>query len=239
MEEAHNVYLDLYEFAPMGYISLNKQNIIIRANLTAAKLLKTEKEKLIKQSIVHFIAPESQDTLFLCLQKLWETGSKKVCEVQLKLADGDIRWVMFDMAIHENKARIGITDTSREIKDLNQVLLQRTKDLGVLNKNLEVANEGLDILNKELEGFSFSVSHDLKTPLRHLDKFSQILLEDYADKLDEKGKSYLKTIRAASQLASQYVGDLLLLSEMGSAPINPSTINLSQIAHKILLRPPE
>jgi len=86
----------------------------------------------------------------------------------------------------------------------------------------------------ELEAFNYSISHDLRAPLRPLDGFSQALLEDYADKLDEKGKDYLLRIRAAAQRMSQLIDDLLRLSRISRAQVRLQPVDLSAIAEGIV-----
>jgi light-regulated signal transduction histidine kinase (bacteriophytochrome) len=91
----------------------------------------------------------------------------------------------------------------------------------------------LQAANKELEAFAYSVSHDLRTPLRGIDGFSQILLEEYQDKLDENGKNYLHRVRSASQRLAHLIDDMLHLSHIGREEMNIGQVNLSEIAHNI------
>ncbi len=86
----------------------------------------------------------------------------------------------------------------------------------------------------ELEAFSYSVSHDLRAPLRPLDGFSQILLEDYGDKLDERARDYLHRIRAAAQRMGQLIEDLLELSRVARADIVRGTVDLVAMATTIV-----
>ena len=88
----------------------------------------------------------------------------------------------------------------------------------------------LEAANKELEAFSYSVSHDLRAPLRSLDGFSLALMEDCADRLDEQGKDYLKRIRAASQRMGQLVDDLLKLSRNSHVELQRGLVDLSALA---------
>jgi light-regulated signal transduction histidine kinase (bacteriophytochrome) len=88
----------------------------------------------------------------------------------------------------------------------------------------------LEASNKELESFSYTVSHDLRAPLRTMDGFSQAVLEDYADKLDEDGKKWLRGIRGASQRMAQLIDDILGLSRVVRAGLRLQKINLSEIA---------
>jgi PAS domain S-box-containing protein len=92
----------------------------------------------------------------------------------------------------------------------------------------------LENANKELESFSYSVSHDLRAPLRALDGFSRAVVEEYGDKLDEQGKDYLNRVRKASQHMSDLINDLLKLSRLSRAEMNIQKVNLSEIAQSIL-----
>ena len=88
-------------------------------------------------------------------------------------------------------------------------------------------------VNKELESFSYSVSHDLRAPLRSIDGFSQVLLEDYLEQLDAVGQDYLHRVRAAAQRMGQLITDLLRLSRTTRVEMRRSAINLSELAQQI------
>ena len=89
-------------------------------------------------------------------------------------------------------------------------------------------------LNKELEAFSYSVSHDLRAPLRSIDGFSQALLEDYAEVLDEDGQDYLNRVRKASQRMAQLIDDLLNLSRVTRSEIHREPLDVSRIVRSIV-----
>ncbi|MBI3977153.1 MAG: response regulator [Chloroflexi bacterium] len=91
----------------------------------------------------------------------------------------------------------------------------------------------LEATNKELEAFSYSVSHDLRAPLRAIDGFSQALLEDYADRLDAEGRDYLRRVRAGSQRMAQLIDDLLKLSRVSRWELRRETVDLSALARAI------
>jgi hypothetical protein len=86
----------------------------------------------------------------------------------------------------------------------------------------------------DLEAFNYSVSHDLRAPLRPLDGFSQALLEDYGDKLDDHGRHYLNRIRAAAQRMSQLIDDLLQLSRMGRVLTTLGSVDLAALAESVI-----
>jgi light-regulated signal transduction histidine kinase (bacteriophytochrome) len=106
-----------------------------------------------------------------------------------------------------------------------------------LNENLEekveLRTRQLVAANKELETFSYSVSHDLRAPLRALDGFSLAVLEDYSEKLDQEGKQHLARIREASQKMAKLIDAMLLLSRVTKSEIRFSTVNLTELAECI------
>ena len=103
-----------------------------------------------------------------------------------------------------------------------------------LNADLEQRAIQLEATNKELEAFSYSVSHDLRAPLRTIDGFSLAVLEDFGEQLNDEGRGYLMRIRTAAQRMAQLIDDLLNLSRVTRTPLNPEPTNLSKIAQHIV-----
>jgi signal transduction histidine kinase len=102
-------------------------------------------------------------------------------------------------------------------------------------QRLELAQSNADLVavNAELESFSYSVSHDLRTPLRAIDGFSHALLEDCAERLDDDGKDYLNRIRAATLRMDSLIDNLLGLSRMSRTAMQTQTVNISALARSI------
>jgi len=107
-------------------------------------------------------------------------------------------------------------------------------DIRKLNSQLVQRSAQLEASNKELEAFSYSVSHDLRAPLRGIDGFAQAILEDYDAKLDDSGRSYLQRVRAASQRMSQLIDAMLNLARLTRADIHTQTFDMSAIVRSIL-----
>jgi PAS domain S-box-containing protein len=112
------------------------------------------------------------------------------------------------------------------------------EELSRLNADLEkrVAERTSQLASviKELEAFSYSVSHDLRAPLRSIDGFSQALLEDYGDQIPDEGRNYLDRVRAAAQRMALLIDDLLALSRVTRTPVARKPVDLSILAERIL-----
>jgi light-regulated signal transduction histidine kinase (bacteriophytochrome) len=96
------------------------------------------------------------------------------------------------------------------------------------------AEEALEAVNKELEAFSYSVSHDLRAPLRAIDGFSQALIEDYPDRLDEQGRYYLERVRAGTQRMGELIDDMLQLSRLTRVEMRFEMVNISVLAESVI-----
>jgi PAS domain S-box-containing protein len=121
---------------------------------------------------------------------------------------------------------------SSAIRDITERKTAERARVELANALAKRASE-LEAVNKELESFSYSVSHDLRGPLRALDGFSQALLKSTEGKLDERGKDYLERIRRASQRMGRLIDDLLNLSRLTRADMQYTKVDLGKIAAKI------
>jgi light-regulated signal transduction histidine kinase (bacteriophytochrome) len=145
--------------------------------------------------------------------------------------NGNIENIIFRQVILEEEKEYIICENVSEriraeekFRRLNEELEQRVKK----------RTAQLEATNKELETFSYSVSHDLRAPLRSIDGFSMALLEEYNDQLDVEGKDYLKRVRSASQRMGQVIDDLLSLSRISRRELHKEEVNLSEIAERII-----
>ena len=124
-------------------------------------------------------------------------------------------------------------DEIGEIATTANEMARTLKETTVSRDELRKAHKELEAVNQELQAFSYSVSHDLRAPLRGMDGFSHALLEDYGDKLDAEGRDYLQRVRAASQRMAQLIDDLLKLSRVTRGKTEHRKIDLSKLAQAV------
>ncbi|MGE5619513.1 MAG: PAS domain S-box protein [Sphingomonadaceae bacterium] len=167
-------------------------------------------------------------------KRLWDTitaGGEWRGEFHNRKKNGELYWEYASISpirdgdgniTHFLAVKEDITERKRaedEIRKLNGDLTRRALEL--------------DAINRELESFSYSVSHDLRAPLRAIDGFSQALLDDYHDRLDEQGRHYLQRIRSASDRMDQLIDDMLSLARVTRSEMHREDVNLSAQAEAI------
>jgi signal transduction histidine kinase len=111
---------------------------------------------------------------------------------------------------------------------------QRAKEIGILNKELEKRAEELETSNKELESFAYSVSHDLRAPLRHVAGFSELLQRHAGPSLDDKGRRYVTTILESANRMGNLIDDLLSFSRIGRAETRRTQVDLDQLGKEVV-----
>jgi light-regulated signal transduction histidine kinase (bacteriophytochrome) len=104
-----------------------------------------------------------------------------------------------------------------------------SEEIERLEKALQERTRQLENMTKELERFSYSVSHDLRAPLRAIEGFTKIVVEDYADKLDDEGKRFLHIIDTSSRKMTGLLDDLLILSRLGRQEMKPTQCDMEKI----------
>jgi signal transduction histidine kinase len=122
----------------------------------------------------------------------------------------------------------------RYATELEQRVAERTADLETSNESLRRNAAELMVANAELDAFAYSVSHDLRAPLRSIDGFSQIVLEDHAPKLDEGGRDALRRVRAASQRMGALIDSLLRLARISRVTMSRERVDLSDVATRVV-----
>lgn len=145
-------------------------------------------------------------------------------DIQLFQTIADAIAPVLNARLQKDRAMKALEEHRGQLEDLVD---ERTAEIQLYAAQLEAAN-------KELEASAYSVSHDLRAPLRRMDGFSGALLETYKDRLDEKGKHYLERVRAGAADMGGLIDDLLNLSRITRSKVERKRVNLSKIVHSIV-----
>jgi PAS domain S-box-containing protein len=177
--------------------------------------------------------PEDRKALVAGLLK---NGEVKNLEARFNAKNGDIRYGLMSASMFSLDNVPHIMSITRDITERKRA----EEEIHRLNESLEQhvreRTAQLEGANKELEAFAYSVSHDLRAPLRGIDGWSLALLEEYQDLLDEKGKSYLVRVRSETQRMGQLIDDMLQLSRVTRTEMQFSQIDLSALAQTVIAR---
>jgi PAS domain S-box-containing protein len=165
------------------------------------------------------------------IQKVFETGQPMEAEDYLLTKNGTGFYQSHFVPEY------GVDGTVANVLVVSRDLTERKRaeeEIKKLNEELRQHVVRVESVNKELEAFAYSVSHDLRAPLRSIDGFSQALLEDYSEKFDEQGRNYLHRVRASTQRMAQLIDDVLNLSRVTRAEMRYEAVNLTTLARRIV-----
>ncbi|WP_048190136.1 ATP-binding protein [Methanobacterium sp. SMA-27] len=230
--ESQHKYFELYNFAPVGYITLDTNGLILNINLAGATLLDIGRLNLINTAFIQYIDPDYRNLFHNHIKKVPETETKESVELKLLKKDAEYSYVHFDSINVKDKYgnlkefRIAITDITVqkevEIKlqkynlNINKLLNVEINDLEKAEIKLEKLIEQYKSSNIELEQFAYISSHDLKEPLRMITSFLQLLQKRYSADLDEDANEFINFAVDGAKRMNDMINDLLEYSRIGS-----------------------
>lgn len=150
-------------------------------------------------------------------ESVFKKGSVSDYPLTIRSLDGKLTDVLYNASVYkDDKGNVlGVTGVARD------------------NTRVKRETEEVASTSKEMEAFSGSASHDLRAPLRVIDGFAQMLMEDYADKLDDKGKEIVTNIRASSTQMRKLIDDLLTFSRLGQQEIKKEYVAMGVLAKEV------
>jgi PAS domain S-box-containing protein len=226
----------ILEHARDGVLSVDLDGRIVSWNRGAAELFGYPAERAAGMSLDRLGAWGQGDRLkqWFDLAKL---GTPTVqCETELRREDGQAFAGEVTVAPIRSDAGelMAVSLTLRDISDRKRTQEELMRIRAELEQRVAQRTAALRAVNRELEAFTYSASHDLRAPLRGIDGFSQALLEDYGNELDETAGHYIKRIRSAARRMGETIDALLMLSRITQAPLHVETVDLSGLVVEIV-----
>jgi PAS domain S-box-containing protein len=219
----------VFENAGDAMIIADPAGRFLELNRTAAQLLGVDRVTVLGERIGKFV----RNGEAIAVQLNFESGPKaRRGEFAMIRADGEVRWVEYTATVDvvEGQHLLILRDVSQrkqqeqEIRELNSSLEDRVRQ----------RTAELEDINRELEAFSYSVSHDLRAPFRHIVSFSDLLQRRAGSNLDDTGRNYLKRIADAAIYSGRLVDDLLSFSQMARMQMQSAAVNLTELVQELL-----
>lgn len=178
-------------------------------------------------------------------ERVWEATHRHLrgetdhyaVELRQKCRDGKYRWFLdrgMVISRDERGEPLRMIGTQSDITERKQAEAELQGYRNHLEEMVKQRTAELRDINEELEAFTYSISHDLRTPLRGIDGFSQALLEDYGDKLDDTGRTYLTRVRTAAQWLGRLIDSMLQLSGVTRHTMRDTVVSLSAICDEVI-----
>jgi PAS domain S-box-containing protein len=236
LQEAKDYAERLIELASIMVVGLDRDGQVRAFNKTAENITGYSRADIERRSWFEVMAPRQQfPRVHDEFERLLAGGEPSTFEMPLLTATGDERYIVWqNNPIVENGHTAGTISFGVDITARRRM----EEALRTINEQLELRVEErtaeLAAANRELESFAYSVSHDLRAPLRGIDGFTQALVEDYGDKLDERALDYCQRVRKAAGRMGHLIDDLLVLSRITRAEMRFEDVDLSAMATDIL-----
>jgi len=219
----------------MCILSYNEDLLIENANAACTKILGYETQELQGSKVFDYFyhKEDTENIIDLCKPTNGVLNDIVKNENKFKCKDGGYRWLMWSAVFRGGKWFVNAKDISEQ-KIAEENLKLKTTELIKANSLLEEHVLKLKETNKELDAFTYSVSHDLRAPLRHIISFSGLLEKKYKEVLDENGIELLNTIIESSKKLNTLIDDLLTLSRYSRQALNIQLINMNDLVQKIV-----
>lgn len=230
----------LYETSPLGLALLDKDLRFVRINQTLADLNGAPIQEHIGRTIGQ-VTPKTASFMEPLYRRVVKTGEPVTNltlqgDTSLGLADKKDWLINFYPVKADDGSLLGVETVVQDITEIKEAQRILTRINEELEARVAQRTGELAAAAKELKAFAYSVSHDLRAPLRALDGFSQALLQDYLPVLDPEGQDYLNRIRAASQRMGLLIDDMLKLSRVTRVDFTNEPVDLSRMAAGITNR---
>ncbi len=263
LEISRSRYADLYDFAPVGYLTLNKHGQIVDLNLTAAGQLGVERGRLINKHFQYSVLQPDKKEFLSHLKAIFDKRERQIAEVRLSPKSGPqfyarlesiymegedgaelCRTNMSDVTLPKKAEQIlrnahdelerCVDDRTCELKKANGLLKLEVAERERGERELKVYAKKLEISNRDLQDFAFIASHDMQEPLRKIQTFTNLIKEKHAGTLDSTGRDLFERIAKAAKRMSEMIRGLLEFSRVRSSSNPFTTTDLTLLVREVM-----
>jgi PAS domain S-box-containing protein len=229
LQNRDEIFRLFLEYCPAYLMFKDENHRILRLSRNFETLLGKPLSELEGKTPAEIFPPKLAAKVMKDDQKVLTDGG--LIQVEEKLHDRYYSSIKFSIPQKNKPPRIVTMRTDITEHKEAQEALSRMNEM--LDRLVAERTSELERAIREQESFSYSVSHDLRAPLRHINCFSAIVLEDYSECLPEDGRQYLNRICEATKRLGELIDDLLKLSQLSRVPLNRVPVNISAVAAKI------
>ncbi|MDR3573454.1 MAG: PAS domain S-box protein [Anaerolineaceae bacterium] len=239
LQESEERYRATFDLTALGIAHLGLDGRWLRVNQKLCDIIGYSRAELLEMTFQDITHPDDLDAdLEYVRQVLAGEISNYSMEKRYYHKDGSIIWIDLTVALARGSAGepeyfISVVDDISERKQIEEEI-RRLNDS--LEQRVIERTAQLEVSNKELESFAYSVSHDLRAPLRGINGWSLALMEDNYEQLDQQGRQYLERVRSEAERMGQLIDDLLQLSRVTRADMQTSPVDLSALAQTVINR---
>lgn len=223
-------YRALLRGVPDVLFRFSADGVYLDYEVSDPKLLPFPPEAFLGKNVRDVVPAEFAEHCLQGIERASRTGERQLSECELPSPDGGKRFLEVRFVALEDGDVLAVVRDVTERKLAQDELRKLTAQL---EKRVEERTAELTALNKELEAFSYSVSHDLRAPLRAISGYSSLLLERTSGRLDAQSRSYLERTAAAAGRMAEIIDDLLNLSRVTRAALEPDVVDLSALARAV------
>ncbi len=236
LEASEHRFAALADNFPVGVARTDTEGRVLYINDESCRMAATTVEEAIGREWFDWVHPDDHKRVVEEWIQRADTHGLIVVTYRLLSKDGSSRWVMAHIVEdRDSDGNLrGYLGTTTDIADHKKVEAEIRRLNDELNRRVAERTSELEEARREMEVFSYSVSHDLRAPLRSVAGFCQAALEDYGERLDEEGRSYLERASAASQKMDGLIDDLLDMSRAVRGELHSETLDLSDMARAIV-----
>ncbi len=214
LERSRDRFAELYDFAPVGYFTVDENGVIVEANLTLARMLGYTRKHILNKPLTLFIRPEYHETFFRHRQNIFSGSGNHAAEILFKRFEGDDFYgKILGYLFHDKVNRTPLCRASlMDFTDEKEARLA----LDIAHRKIQEKAEELEAANASLSEYAYVVSHDLRAPMRAIRNYISFLKEDLKDRLEDQQQEYLGGLSHAVEEADMLIRDLLAMSRMDS-----------------------